>query len=209
MTHLSPLARRFLDTLAFGSPLTAQTVSSSRTRHPQRLKTLGGLLECEFNSLTLLQTCGRTLHVQFTLREADKDIVSKVTRPNPHSYRNTISYMHKARNLLLGLKYKTSGIISIVLLWNTIQAKRSRGSRFKEQKNWSHVDYCDVLSAVWTLILTAPIHCWDSLVSKWCNATFLKSFPMKKQTHLNLRWPEEEWISISRKCSFWVNYSFN
>ncbi len=25
--------------------------------------------------------------------------------------------------------------------------------------DWSGVDYCDVLSAVWTLILTAPIHC--------------------------------------------------
>ncbi len=25
------------------------------------------------------------------------------------------------------------------------------------------VDYCDVLSAVWTLILTAPIHCRRSI----------------------------------------------
>ncbi len=25
--------------------------------------------------------------------------------------------------------------------------------------DWSRVDYCDVLSDVWTLILTAPIHC--------------------------------------------------
>ncbi len=31
------------------------------------------------------------------------------------------------------------------------------------------------LSAVWTLILTAPIHCRlkDPLVSKWCNDNFL------------------------------------
>ncbi len=29
--------------------------------------------------------------------------------------------------------------------------------------NWSGVDYCNVLSAVWTLILTAPIHCWGSI----------------------------------------------
>ncbi len=25
--------------------------------------------------------------------------------------------------------------------------------------DWSGVDYCGALSAVWTLILTAPIHC--------------------------------------------------
>ncbi len=30
------------------------------------------------------------------------------------------------------------------------------------------------LSAVWTLILTAPIHCMDPLASKWCNAKFLQ-----------------------------------
>ncbi len=32
----------------------------------------------------------------------------------------------------------------------------------KTVQNWSGVDYCDVLSAVWTLILTAPIHCRGS-----------------------------------------------
>ncbi len=35
--------------------------------------------------------------------------------------------------------------------------------------DWSGVDYCDVLSAVWTLVLTAPIHCRRS-----CNAAFLQ-----------------------------------
>ncbi len=30
----------------------------------------------------------------------------------------------------------------------------------------SLVDYCDVLSAVWTLILTAPIHCRGSIAEK-------------------------------------------
>ncbi len=44
------------------------------------------------------------------------------------------------------------------------------------------------LSAVWTLILTAPIHCRGSLVSKWCNATFFQ----KKQTHVLFGWPEGE-----------------
>ncbi len=28
---------------------------------------------------------------------------------------------------------------------------------------WTGVDYCEVLSAVWTLILTAPIHCRASI----------------------------------------------
>ncbi len=43
---------------------------------------------------------------------------------------------------------------------------------------WSGVDYLWIivkfLSVVWTLILTAPILCRGSSVSKWCNATFLQ-----------------------------------
>ncbi len=43
---------------------------------------------------------------------------------------------------------------------------------------WSGVDYLWIivkfLSAVWTLILTAPIHIHSPLVSKWCNDTFLQ-----------------------------------
>ncbi len=38
--------------------------------------------------------------------------------------------------------------------------------------DWSRVDYLWInvmfLSAVWTLILTAPIHCRGSMVSNWC-----------------------------------------
>ncbi len=30
-------------------------------------------------------------------------------------------------------------------------------------KDWSGVDYCGVLLAVWTLIMTAPIHCRGSI----------------------------------------------
>ncbi len=37
------------------------------------------------------------------------------------------------------------------------------------------VDYCHVLKAVWTLILTAPIHCRESTGDVYiCNATFLQ-----------------------------------
>ncbi len=43
------------------------------------------------------------------------------------------------------------------------------------------------LSAVWTLILTAPIHCRAS-ITKQVMLHFSKSVPMKKQTHL--LWPE-------------------
>ncbi len=64
--------------------------------------------------------------------------------------------------------------------------------------DWSRVeylDYCDILSAVCTLILTAPIHCrvnwWESDVMQ----NFSKSILMNKQTHLYLgSWPEGEYI---------------
>ncbi len=55
--------------------------------------------------------------------------------------------------------------------------------------DWSGVDYCDVLSAVLSLILTAPIHCWASIAEQ-VNGTlhFSKSVLRKKQMHLNLGW---------------------
>ncbi len=51
-------------------------------------------------------------------------------------------------------------------------------------------DYCDVLSAVWTLIVTAPIRCRGSIVM----LNFTKSVLMKKQTHLHLGWPAGEYV---------------
>ncbi len=50
------------------------------------------------------------------------------------------------------------------------------------------------LSAVWTLILTAPIHCRASIAEtlmQWHISTNL----MKKQTHRNLGWPEMSTLS--------------
>ncbi len=51
---------------------------------------------------------------------------------------------------------------------------------------WTEVVWIIVmsLSAVWTLILTAPIHCRGL----WCDVMlhFSKSVPMKKQIHLHL-----------------------
>ncbi len=37
-----------------------------------------------------------------------------------------------------------------------------------------------------------PFTAQDPLVNKWCNAKFSKSFPVKKQIHLYLGWPESE-----------------
>ncbi len=58
------------------------------------------------------------------------------------------------------------------------------------------------LSAVWTLILTAPIHCRASICEKWCNATFLQIWWKTKIIYIldDLR---------MRKLSFWLKYSFN
>ncbi len=87
--------------------------------------------------------------------------------------------------------------------------------------DWSGVDYLWIivmfLSAVWTLILTAPIHCRASIAEtlmQWHISTNL----MKKQTHLHLGWPEDEhififgWtvplkILISVKCLFFGSWS--
>ncbi len=67
--------------------------------------------------------------------------------------------------------------------------------QFTSQINcWTGVVWIIVmfLSDVWTLILTAPIHCRDTLLSKWCNATFLQICSCKEQSHLHLHlgWPE-------------------
>ncbi len=55
------------------------------------------------------------------------------------------------------------------------------------------------LSAVWTLILTAPIHCRAS-IGEQVMQCYISPNLMKKQTHLHLGWTESEDIFIS------VNY---
>ncbi len=55
--------------------------------------------------------------------------------------------------------------------------------------DWSGVDYCDVLSAVWSLILTAPIH-WRVSIAEEVMQCYISPNLMKKQTHLRLGWPE-------------------
>ncbi len=59
------------------------------------------------------------------------------------------------------------------------------------------------LSAVWRLILTAPIHCRGS--TWWTSNVMLnlsKSFLIKTQSDVHLQWPESEYINISKKISF-------
>ncbi len=57
------------------------------------------------------------------------------------------------------------------------------------------------LSDVWTLILTAPIHCISDVMLH-----FSASVWKKKQTHLHLGCPER---TFSADFHFCVNYSFN
>ncbi len=62
------------------------------------------------------------------------------------------------------------------------------------------------LSAVWTLFLTAPIHCRAS-IAETLMQRHISTNLMKKQTHPDLLWLEYE--HIFSKCNFLVNYSFN
>ncbi len=71
--------------------------------------------------------------------------------------------------------------------------------------DWSHVNWLWIfvifLSAVSTLILTAPIHCRGSTGEQVIfQVNCFKSFSMKKQTHPHLGWPEGEYIFS--KCWF-------
>ncbi len=67
--------------------------------------------------------------------------------------------------------------------------------------DWSIVDYCDVfLSAVWTLILTAPIHCRGS-IGEQVMLNFSRSVLMKKQTFNGLRVS-----TFSANFCFWTTY---
>ncbi len=50
------------------------------------------------------------------------------------------------------------------------------------------------ISCLDSLFWRHPFTAEDPLVSKWCCAEFSKSFPMRKQTDLNLGWPESEYI---------------
>ncbi len=50
------------------------------------------------------------------------------------------------------------------------------------------------LSAVWTLIITAPIHCRGSTGAIDVMLHFSRSVLMKKQTDLHLEWPEDKSI---------------
>jgi len=54
------------------------------------------------------------------------------------------------------------------------------------------------LSAVWTLILTAPIHCRGA-ISEQVMQCYISPNLMKKQTHLHLAWAEVEQILGSKK----------
>ncbi len=77
--------------------------------------------------------------------------------------------------------------------------------------DWSGVDYLWIivifLSAVWTLILTAPIHCRASIdeTVMQCWISSEKSVLIKK--HILLGWPEGEYIFS--KLIFWWTIPLN
>ncbi len=72
--------------------------------------------------------------------------------------------------------------------------------------DWISVDYLWVivmfLSAVWTLILTAPIRCRGSIGERW-NAKFLQMCS-DEETNLFTSWMSWGWVHFH----FGVNYSF-
>ncbi len=76
-----------------------------------------------------------------------------------------------------------------------------------ELMDWSGVDYLWIivmfLSAVWTLILTAPIHCRGSTGEKVMQC-YISPNLMKKQTHLS--WMSWGWAHFQH-IYFWLNYS--
>ncbi len=76
--------------------------------------------------------------------------------------------------------------------------------------DWSGVDYLwiilfivMILSAVWTLILMAPIHCKVLMGEQimYCNAKFLQ-ICSDEETNSSTSWMPRGWVH------FWVNYSF-
>ncbi len=62
------------------------------------------------------------------------------------------------------------------------------------------------LSAVWTLILTAPIHCRASIGEQVMQCYISPNLYLWRNKHLHLGWPES---TFSAYLHFWVNYSFN
>ncbi len=63
------------------------------------------------------------------------------------------------------------------------------------------------LSAIWTLTLTAPIHCRGSIVEQVMQCYISPNlFQWRKQICPHFEWPEGEYIFS--KFSFWLNYSF-
>ncbi len=64
-------------------------------------------------------------------------------------------------------------------------------------------DYCDVLSAVWTLIVTAPIRCRGSIVM----LNFIQ-ICSDEETNSSTSWMACGWILFSAFTFFGVNYSF-
>ncbi len=97
----------------------------------------------------------------------------------------------------------------IEIPWCIYDKHTAFGSTIQYVNWWTGVVWIIVifLSAVWTLILTAPIHCRASIGEQVMQC--LISQNLMKHTHLHLGWP---WgwaiFFILAHLNFWVNYSF-
>ncbi len=58
------------------------------------------------------------------------------------------------------------------------------------------LEWCGLLWCLYQLFGLSfwrhPFTAEDPLLGKWCSATFLQTFPIKKQTHLHFGWAEDE-----------------
>ncbi len=97
------------------------------------------------------------------------------------------------------------GLNSLKLKW--IYFLQTHISSLHKTLWWTGV-VCNIvmfLSTVWTLILTAPIHCIASIGEQVIQCYIFPNL-MKKQTHLHLWWPED--VYIFRNVQSKANYSF-
>ncbi len=100
---------------------------------------------------------------------------------SPDSYQMTFHW----RKRYYGLWFEVKNILMNLFLTNT-QLLASQDINWWTGVVWIIVMF---LSAVWTLILTAPIHCRASIAEQVMEC-YVSPNLMKKQSHLHLGWLE-------------------
>ncbi len=139
-----------------------------------------------FESIRSCLLCSRGTLMSYN----DRSVQRK--QPKPGYFRQ---FRNPGQNVSLG-SVMSGHLIKNILMMDLFQLLSSQDVNWWTGVVWIIVMF---LSAVWTLILTAPIHCRGSIgeqVMQWHISPNL----MKKQTHLHLDWPEGEWVFS--KCSY-------